>query len=232
MKNYLSKMVLTLGLMGFLIPATKARAEDIPVQFNSIFAFIEPYLLSGGGIPGLTPTPVNPGAINLSGCQPVIAFTFPTVNFQFTSSSACPVSGYIRINMIPLSVNVRLEFLQGPIEKLEADVLAFIRRANRVSYLNWQILNGYLAIRPSQYLPADAFYLTGAGQRTQSKTLLAIKSRVNIFSAETLFGTAFLKDVQKPKGSAEVKKLTACTLTEATKDNVQSGNLSNCREIN
>lgn len=226
-------------LMGFVcvlaLTSTKnAKAEDIPADITSVFALIEPYILAGGGsVPGTGGIPTIPGAtLNLGGCQPMVVPGFPTTTLVFVPTPTCPVSGNVYLNMIPTGVSVRLEILQGPVQKLEADFTIQLKRKAGTTYVYWQLLNGYVSIRPSEGMPAQDFNMTGAGQKASSKQVTSSKSRLNVFDAVTMDGTALFKESEKVKSaSSATTKNTVCSLYDAVKTKVDSGTLVNCRDL-
>ena len=233
MKKQFQKLLMGFVCLTVLFSAKTVRAEDIPADLTSVFALIEPYLLSGGGVPVPGGVPAIPGAtLNLGNCQPVVTPGFPTTTLHFTATITCPVNGNVYINLIPAGVSVRLEIVQGPIEKVEADFVIQIKRKASTTYVSWQMLNGYVSVRAQSGLPAQDFNMTGAGQRAMSKQLTTAKSRVNVFDAATTNGTALLKEMSKVKSaSAAPTKSTVCSLYGASKTNVESGSLAACREL-
>ena len=232
MKKQFHKLFMGFVCVLALTSTKNAKAEDIPADITSVLAMIEPYI-GGSSVPGSGGIPTIPGAtLNLGACQPMVVPGFPTTTLTFVPTVTCPVSGNVYLDLVPTGVRVRLEILQGPVEKFEADFTIQIKRKMGTTYVNWQLLNGYVSIRPSQGMPAQAFNMTGAGQKASSKQVTSSKSRVNVFDAATLDGSAIFKESQKVKSaSSATTKNTVCSLYDAEKTKVDSGTLVNCRDL-
>jgi len=221
-----SRTIFTLVLLWGLLAGTTAKAEsfpggELPGEFNSLFALLEPFI--SGGFP-------SSSVLSMGGCQPTMTYGFPYVNFNFANTVTCKISGDITLWLWPFKIMVHLDvYDQKIIEGIDFDISILFRREGDIRYITLLIQNGRLAVRPTPEGPLKELMINGLGLRATKKRVgYTGQTRMNIFDNATGNGFAMLKTVSKVYGESKSKKIERCDLTGADINDLEAGVISNC----
>lgn len=220
--THLTRGLAGLGLLCAIAFAPTARAAT-PVAalppLNLVTALLEGYALDR--------YLAVPNTVNLGMCQAAVTIGFPTVEMRFTKSATCPLNGYLRFGMLPITVSIRLELFNVPLlQAVDGDfVMQVSRQGSGNTTLRWALTNGRFAFRLDPSQPSQERNISGQGVRVRTNRVLTADSRFNFFEPATGSGFAITRHID---AGANVKDTQRCMLIGASASNITSGQLLDC----
>ncbi|MBI4404453.1 MAG: hypothetical protein HY537_09845 [Deltaproteobacteria bacterium] len=233
MKTIRAYFILSVCILFFSFgQKSKAELPDLPfggLDISSVVQMVQG--LSFGNFVSMGNLSL-PSTIDLGNCSPEVTWNGTYGDMKFPKSSTCPISGNVRLNLLPLSASIRLEVTGFPgLEAIDLDVLLNLRRRFKTTTLSYQVMNGRLAIRPEAAGPLVEVAVNSAGKWMKNKTSSSLTGRWNFFDKATGAGYTLLEDLKQVKPNPAVINVQLCQLTGAVINQVDSGTLALCKDI-
>ncbi len=165
--------------------------------------------------------------VSLSGCAMTVGLNLPYIDFKFSQTTTCPVSGTVSVKFFPMQAKIRLEFKNLKlIEALDADVALSLKKVDKAMVFTYNVTNGRLAYRLSSSSSLQEMSISAIGYRKRENSKLEAKGRLNVFDKSTGAGRARLRTVTSSPKATTIER---CDLSGANAGDAYSGTLSNCQ---